>query len=495
VKGPTVAARITRPRLRRAIVLSAIAAVALGLPACANQVPREQLLADSRGGEVAAQHFRTTREASVAKAPVAAGPVAIDVPQTSVTPAHSTAGSAPDTAAVVKVESRGAPAGATHGKAAAAPAATTPGCRSPLSEIALGTVGATSGFIGASLRPGVDAIKAWVADTNARGGLACHPIKYYVADDGGDPARNAALTEQMVSQRKVIAMLYSSDPLSAEGGKSVLERAHVPTIGNEGAAEWFNTSPDFFPVSPAGTKMIVASYAFAGQLLTSDQKAHFGALVCIEVSLCSEYGGDTGAQIAKDNGVTMIYKGSATMVAPDYTSNCQAAKDAGVQALMLAGDNGLISRAIRSCNRINFHPVYTTSPIAITAAAAELPELDGVIVNSVVKPWTANDPQSRRYLAALAKYVPGALPIGSGGVGWACAVVLEAAAKNLPANPTPADVYTGLWTIKNQDFAGYTAPLTYAKNKPASYPVCWWGMEIKNKQWITLNNGTRACKK
>jgi branched-chain amino acid transport system substrate-binding protein len=241
--------------------------------------------------------------------------------------------------------------------------------------------------------------------------------------------------------------------------------------------------------------MIVASFAFAAAQLTPDQRAHFGALACLEVSLCSQYAGESGAKIASDNGMTMVYNGQATMVAPDYTSNCQSAKNAGVQALMLAGDNGLISRAIRSCNKIGFHPVFTTSPIAITAAAAELPELEGVIVNSVVKPWTLDDPQSKRYVTALAKYVPGSAPIGSGAVGWASALVLEYAAKNLPANPTPQDIYAGLWTIRDNDFGGYTAPLSYAKGKPAVYPVCWWGMAIRAKQWVTLNNGARACKK
>ena len=474
--------------LRRTVVGLALGAIAFGVPACGNQVPREQLLADSRGGDTVATAGQAVADAPVAPAPSGA------VPTITGNEAVGPSGGASPSVGTA-ITSTAKTMAATSGKSKAAPTATTPTCTGPLPEIAIGTVGATSGFIGASLRPGVDAIKAWVADTNARGGLACHPIKYYVADDGGDPARNAALTEQMVSERHVIAMLFSSDPLSAQGGKSVLERAHVPTIGNEGAAEWFNTSSDFFPVSPAGTKMIVASFAFAGQQLTPEQRAHFGALACIEVSLCSQYAGDSGAKIAADNGMTMVYNGQATMVAPDYTSNCQSAKNAGVQALMLAGDNGLISRAIRSCNKINFHPVYTTSPIAITAAAAELPELDGVIVNSVVKPWTLDDPQSKRYVAALAKYVPGSAPIGSGAVGWASALVLERAGQNLPATPTAQDVYNGLWKIKNDDFGGFTAPLTYTKDKPATYPVCWWGMSIKAKQWITLDNGARACKK
>lgn len=482
--------------MRRTVGLLVVGALALGLPACGSAVPKEQLLADARGGDLVAPAGQVAGAApavapqSAAAPGTGANPVVAPAPgDVGVDPVAQTGSGPARASATDRADSR---TGADSRRSAPAAAA---GCTAPLSEIAIGTVGGMSGFIGSVLRPGVDAIKAWVADTNAKGGLACHPIKYYVADDGGDPAKNAALTQQMVEERKVIAMLYSSNPLSAQGGKPILEKAHVPTIGNEGAAEWFNTSPDFFPVSPSGVKMIVASYAFAASQLTPEQRAHFGALACIEVSLCSQYAGESGAKIAADNGMTMVYNGQATMVAPDYTSNCQSAKNAGVQALMLAGDNGLISRAIRSCLKINFKPVFTTSPIAVTASAVELPELDGLIVNSVVKPWTLDDPQSKRYLAALAKYVPGAVPVGAGAVGWASALVLEHAARNLPANPTAQDVYAGLWTIRNNDFGGFTAPLTFAKDKPAVYPVCWWGMAIRNKAWTTLDNGVRACRK
>jgi branched-chain amino acid transport system substrate-binding protein len=380
-------------------------------------------------------------------------------------------------------------------KAATSPGAAPAKCTGPLSEIAIGTVGGQSGFIGAAVHGGVEAVKAWVAETNAKGGLACHPIVYYVADDGGDPAKNAALTQQMLEEHHVIAMIFSNNPLSSQGGKPILERAHVATIGSEGASDYFNSDPDFFPTAATSVKLIDASYAMMSGQLTPDQKAHLGALTCIEAALCSQFGAATGDKYATSNGMTLVFNAGATMVQPDYTSNCQSAKNAGVKALFVVGDSGMLSRTIRSCKRIDFNPVFASSPVGLAPSVSELPDLDGVILSSTTRPWTANDPQAQRYLSTLAKYVPGALPGGAGAVGWGSALVLEQAGKNLPVNPTKDDIYAGLWTIKNNNFNGYLAPLTYAKDKAAVYPVCWWPMVIRNKAWVALDNGAGGCHK
>ena len=58
----------------------------------------------------------------------------------------------------------------------------------------IGSVGEYSGLLGPILAPGVKSVQAWVAATNAKGGLNCHPVKLVVYDTGGDPARNQAFS-------------------------------------------------------------------------------------------------------------------------------------------------------------------------------------------------------------------------------------------------------------------------------------------------------------
>jgi branched-chain amino acid transport system substrate-binding protein len=229
--------------------------------------------------------------------------------------------------------------------------------------------------------------------------------------------------------------------------------------------------------------------------LTPDQKAHLGVLTCIEITFCSNFGGDLGNRIAKEFGLTVVYSSSATLVQPDYTSNCQRAKEAGVTAFFVVADGGMTSRTIRSCKKVGFDPQFASSPAAMSPSVSELPELENVLLGATVKPWTADDPNAQRYLATLAKYVPGGVPGGSGSIGWASALVLERAGQHLGDSPTPQDIYEGLWTFKNVDFNGFTAPLTYAKDKPASYPTCWWTMVIHDRKWMTPDNGKRSCRR
>jgi ABC-type branched-subunit amino acid transport system substrate-binding protein len=496
-----VGSRLRRPGRRTASYV-ALGALLLSLPGCGNRLAKTELLADNAGSTQFTQSGTSTAPVTgaastpggpassnaTAAAPAAPAAAGAGTPATTGTgtvtgKSSTTSNSAP----AAKPNSATAPSvvGAGTGQAA---------CAGPKSEIAIGTVGGQSGFIGASLRGGVDAIKAWVADINAKGGLYCHPIRYYVADDDSDPSKNAALTQQMVQDRHVVAMLYSNNPLSAMGGKPILERAHVPTIGSEGGDEYFNTSPDFFPLAATGTKLFEAEYGMLHEVLTPEQQQHLGVLVCLEASVCSSFGGANGAKAAEGYGMRVVYTGSSTMVQPDYTSNCQSAKNAGVQALFTVGEGGFTSRIIRSCAKIGFKPQFATAPIGLAPGIVNLPELDGIMLGGMAVPWLSDHPLAKRYLSTLQRYLPGVLPGGAGSIGWAAAMMFEKVGAGFPDNPTAQDVYNGLYKIKNFDFDGYTAPLTYAKNKPAVYPACWWSMTIRNKQWLSVNGNTRACK-
>jgi branched-chain amino acid transport system substrate-binding protein len=490
---------------RRVAALLAAGAMLLSLPGCGTQLTKEDLLAANRAGADAQPADQSTiidSDVPTATTPGAVAPGGAAAPAAPAATGTVSSGAIAPATTTGKRPSSNANTTSTAGKSTVtkteAPQAGTAAsaiCSTPKSEITIGTVGGQSGLIGSAVRAGTDAIKAWVAAINVRGGLACHSVKYYVADDGGDPSKNAALTQQMVEDRHVIAMVFSNNPLSAQGGKPILERAHVPTIGSEGGDDYFNTDPNFFPVAATGTKLIEANYGMLAENLTSNQKAHLGVLTCIEAAICANFGGPNGSKVANKFGLKVVYSSGSTMVQPDYTSNCESAKNAGAQVMFIVADGGMTSRTIRSCNKIGFHPQFATSPVAMAASVVDLPELEGILLGATAEPWVANDANAKRYLATLQKYVPGAEPQGSGSVGWAVAMMLEKVGANLPDNPTPQDIYEGLWKVKNFDFDGYTAPLTFAKGEPASYPTCWWTMSIHNKQWTTPDNGKRSCAK
>jgi branched-chain amino acid transport system substrate-binding protein len=384
--------------------------------------------------------------------------------------------------------------------AAAAPTQAAPrttagaSCQGPKSTINLGSVGALSGIVGAFTVGGVQAVKSAVSAINATGGLDCHPLKYHVADDGSDPARNAAATQKMVEEDHVIAFLWSGNPIASGGSIGYLEKHRVPMIGGTGGETF--TSPIFYPVAASGRNLIVANYGMFSTTLTPEQKQHVAVLTCVEATICSSFGTSDALAIARDAGLGVVYSGVASLAQPDYTANCQSAKNAGAQAFFIVGDGGMLTRTVRSCALVTFNPQFGSSPVAIAPSLVQDSRLQGLILGGTTLPWMVpSNAQAAAYVATLTKYTPGASPSGAGSVGWASWLVFQyALRKGVPDNPTSADVVSGLNQIKNNTFGGFTAPLTFAPNQDQPSPACWWTIAIKDKQFVSPDGGKRHCK-
>ena len=105
--------------------------------------------------------------------------------------------------------------------------------------------------MGSIVAGGMKAVQAWTSRINATGGLRCHPVKYVVADDGGDAARNRALSQRLVEQEKVLAFVYNGGPVTAAASASYLNEKHIPAIGQEGGHMFTYESPMHFPIGAA----------------------------------------------------------------------------------------------------------------------------------------------------------------------------------------------------------------------------------------------------
>ena len=57
----------------------------------------------------------------------------------------------------------------------------------------------------------------------------------------------------------------------------------------------------------AGVEGGRVSEVIMGQILTAEQRQHVGALTCIEATLCSRFGGATGAKYAESNGLKLVF--------------------------------------------------------------------------------------------------------------------------------------------------------------------------------------------
>jgi branched-chain amino acid transport system substrate-binding protein len=113
-------------------------------------------------------------------------------------------------------------------------------------------------------------------------------------------------------------------------------------------------------------------------------------------------------------------------------------------------------------------------------------------------PWFVHNAATKPMYTALNKYAPGVTTGPNFGEvvvqSWAAGVLLEeaAAAGHLSANPTPAQILTGLYSLKNTTLGGLSAPITFHKGKTASNP-CFFEMGIKNAKFVPLNGGKYFC--
>jgi branched-chain amino acid transport system substrate-binding protein len=457
------------------VVGSAIAA-----GACGSRLPEERLVAAARAGSSAAQAGHERATDVVAGEQGAPSEAAIADPGTPTTTAHASS-----------EDAHGDAAGSGPSADPVAPAGAR--CTAPKSELRIGAVGEMSGVVGSVLADSPKAVQAWVASVNASGGINCHPIKYFVADDGGDPSRNQAIVKQMVEQDHVVAFVQMVAPLAGQASVDYLTRKGIPVIGDGDGEPWFYDSPMYFPQVSSGDGLILAAYAAAGTAARAAGKQNLAVLTCVEAQVCKR-AYELAASYATKFGMKVVHRSQASLAQPDFTSICLDAKSAGADIFFVGMDANSTVRLARSCRAVNYTPQYAMVASSNGPQVQSDPNLDGAVIGSVTIPWffTAN-PAVVEYQTTLKRFGPG-VPVNPASlIGWVSAKLFELATRNLPDPPTSQAILDGLWSIKNDDLGGLTGPLTFTKGQNAPKQFCYWLVQIKGGQYVTPNGAERAC--
>jgi branched-chain amino acid transport system substrate-binding protein len=369
-------------------------------------------------------------------------------------------------------------------------------CQKQLAPVVIGSVGEQSGLAGAAVAAGAQTVAAWAAYVNSLGGLRCHPIKFISADDGADPSRNASLTEQLVQSDGVVAFVYNDAPLAAQGSEAYLVQHGIPIIGDEGAEQFMYQHPTFFPQASGGSQLVYSEFAGVAPQLTATQRQHVGVISCLEAAECS-ISGKLAPQDAPKVGMKLVYNASASLTAPDYTSQCLKAKQSGVQVLFLILDPNSIHRAGSNCRAAGYQGLFATGSTVVIADEATDPNLNHMVFASPTKPWIdTSDPQVGLMNQVLSKYAPGTSPVGSAGLGWASGQLFAASSVYWPnANQiTSRDIVSAMDRVRHDDLRGYTTPMTFTRGRDAPPTTCWFEMAVRDGKFVTPNGGVRQCR-
>lgn len=370
---------------------------------------------------------------------------------------------------------------------AAAPETAAVGNKCPTSGslITLGNVSTQSGLLGELFKGLPESLQVWAKSANACGGLGGHPVRVVSADDGGDPATALTLAKRMVEKDKAIAFIGLLNPLSIGGMEGYLEDAGVPSIGGDSSEPEYFTNRLFFPLGP---HLDVIGAATADIAIKRGAKK-LAAFYCAEVPRsCGPEAASkhlqVGSPVVKSLGGEVLISQKASLVAPSFTSQCIAAKRAGVDAIILGLDGASVGRLAENCAAQDYRPLIVGISLGLSANLVDYPAVNNNFIAPLqFFPWVDTSlPATKKYNDDMVKYFGRLLGGPSPSMGYASGILAAEAVKaGLPANPTSADMVKAMYTIKNNTLGGLTVPLTFTTKVPRDgITSCYFVVSIIN---------------
>jgi branched-chain amino acid transport system substrate-binding protein len=317
-------------------------------------------------------------------------------------------------------------------------------------------------------------------------------VQVLVGDDGLDPARHRSLVEEFVERRGVIVFLNNFEIIGGEGSIGYLVEQGIPVVGNPLGDKHFAGRPTYFSQGSDGDRSWDA-HVFAAASVALPAQSKLGVITCTEVPGCRN--DRRVAESGRDAGFAVVYQSEVSIAQPDYTAECLAARNADVQVLFTILDGLAIRRLAASCARQGFRPRFVLSAKTLDLEGAADPNLDRAIVPSeVFSRALETTPASGAFHAVLRRYLPGTKPWGLHPYGWVAAKLLERGADRLANPPSPRSVLEGLWSIKDDDLGGLTAPLTFDRQRGGTERACWFVDVIRQGRVTPFLDGRRTCR-
>ena len=324
---------------------------------------------------------------------------------------------------------------------------------------------------------------------NASGGIKGHQVKLIVEDDQGDATTSQADIRQLVQVDHVLAIVSPEASGTESGWASYVQQQHVAVIGGQADTTVWFTNSSFFPSGAT----VLTSLEMQAYAVKAAGKNSFGAVYCAEAAVCKQvlpalqgYG--------KAFGLTMPISAAIAVAAPSYTAQCLAAKQAGAQALIIDASYAAGSRFVPACAEQGYSPLYVIPSGAFDGRYLQVSQLNGAYVPTTNALWFASTPAVEQFKQAMAKYESGTALGPNPMSGWTGGALFGAAAANLAASPTPADVFTALYGLpKNDTLNGLAPPLNFHSGAPASQVTCFFLGQIENGTLVAAKGTAPVC--
>ena len=492
----------------RMVAVAGLLALVVPLSGCGTRMSEEKIAAAD--GSAISSQGATGDASAVGADPSVIAPTTTDpgatgavgavpgAPATGVVPgAPATGGAAATGTNAGGTKAGGAAAGATGGTAPAAAGGAAAACTQVLAPVVIGQTSPSSGIIGASTFNMRAGMALWARAVNARGGVQCHPVQLYQMDDAADPARVTSNLNEMVNNKKAIAIVGAGVPTTFAAAKRFAEQNKVPFVGGDLIeAPWY-ASQYFFP--QGGGPLA----AYAGATKEAALKANtkkVGLVYCVEAAICGTINENFEA-MAKASGLEVVLRKVSSITSPDYTAECQALKAAGAEAVFVALEGSGDARFARSCLSLGYAPPSATSALSVSAEAALDPNFRklGVYLGTGTAPYQANDTVGgKEFKAAYDRFAPGSSIDQNTISQWASGRLFEKAIANVFEKArggaiTRELLFEGLWMIKNEKLDGLAPSITFNKNAPPTQNDCYALLNLTTEGYTAPKGSRFEC--
>jgi ABC-type branched-subunit amino acid transport system substrate-binding protein len=323
-------------------------------------------------------------------------------------------------------------------------AATTAGAQQ---AYVIGATGAMTGPAAANFAPVLEAMKAYLDDLNAKGGINGRPVQMIIQDDSGEPSKAAANAKKLLSQDRVL-MIVSSSPSSTYAPLVVeSKRAGVP-LYYAGAVCPKETYPpaealQFCSTAYGATLDSQAALAFVKAQAREPVRIGFATMAIPIARAEIEY----AEKLARTLGMTAVDTQITPPPAPDYTPFATKLKDGNPNWVYSWSPWVSQVRTFEALRRLGWNGRYITW--AHLNAEEELVRLkdpnlyvfgtnaffqDNLPIHAEIRATT-----QRAGLKYPATYLA---------EGFIAGLVAESVLKNTPWPPTPAKVVAAMNHVK-----------------------------------------------
>jgi branched-chain amino acid transport system substrate-binding protein len=331
--------------------------------------------------------------------------------------------------------------------------------------------------------------EAWIAATNAAGGINGYKFQLVYRNANGDSARALAAAKEMKAAG--VVAFTEADASFMPSIADYMAQNNLPVLGGQPYTIEFDYHPMFFPVQAGQFAGVYGQVAAARDVGAK----HFRNVYCAEVAACATAVPET--RYAAEREGLKFSSQAASAVAPDYTATCLAAKADGADFFQSNGLN--FANVVRDCSRQNYHPTYAVG------GAANQGVIDGAKGENVAGnlfEWGVfyDGPEVQRFRQALAKtdykVSDGTASQTSVHVWLAMEMLGAIAEKMTAANPTNQDFLSAAYTIKGETLNGQIAPMDYTVQKPGTgkhaASDCWTEHTVKEGKFVHMNKSGQA---